>query len=113
MENIKLWGWVVWNQRFKWKIKPKILKDLYHKKKKKKTFFLCMYKIYKVTAETFDKNCIHTIKVNKTDNKSVLWIKLIDIKKKLNVKNIHDLVNKEMKTSNPTDEQIVKHMDQY
>ena len=57
---------------------------------------LCMYKMFKVTAETFAKNCVHTIKVNKTDNKSVLWIKMIDIQKKLDVKNIHDLVDKEM-----------------
>ena len=47
---------------------------------------LCMYKMFKVTAETFAKNCVHTIKVNKTDNKSVLWIKMIDIQKKLDVK---------------------------
>ena len=74
---------------------------------------LCMYKMFKVTAETFAKNCVHTIKVNKTDNKSVLWIKMIDIKKKLNYKKIYDLVNKEImgkfKTSNPTDEQIKKY----
>ena len=49
--------------------------------------------MFKVTAETFAKNCVHTIKVNKTDNKSVLWIKMIDIQKKLDVKNIHDLVD--------------------
>ena len=76
-------------------------------------FFLCMCKLFKVTAETFDKNCVHTIKVNKAVNKSVLWVKMIDIKKKLNVKNIHDLVNKEIsgkfKTNNPTDEQIKKY----
>ena len=42
--------------------------------------------MFKVTAETFAKNCVHTIKVNKTDNKSVLWIKMIDIQKKLDVK---------------------------
>ena len=72
-----------------------------------------MYKMFKVTAETFDKNCVDIRKVNKTDNKSVLWINTIDIQKKLNVKNIHDLVNKEIrskiKTNNPTDEQIKKY----
>ena len=74
---------------------------------------LCMYKMFKVTAETFAKNCVHTIKVNKTDNKSVLWIKMIDIQKKLDVKNIHDLVYKEIKgkfkTNNLTAEQIKKY----
>ena len=42
-----------------------------------------MYKMFKVTAETFAKNCVHTININKTDNKSVLWIKMIDMQKKL------------------------------
>ena len=40
-----------------------------------------MYKMFKVTAETFAKNCVPIMKVNKTDNKSVLWIKMIDIQK--------------------------------
>ena len=31
--------------------------------------------MFKVTAETFAKKGVHTIKVKKTDNKSVLWIK--------------------------------------
>ena len=69
-----------------------------------------MYKIFKVTAETFAKNSVHTIKVNKTDNKSVLRIKMIDLQKKLDVKNIHDVVDKEIKgkfkTNNLADEQI-------
>ena len=80
--------------------------------KKKKIFFLCMYKMFKVNAETFTKNCVHTIKRNKTANKSVSWIKMIDIQKKVNDKNIHDLVDKEIKgkfkTNNLTDEQIKK-----
>ena len=71
-----------------------------------------MYKMFKVTAETFAKNCVHTIKVNKTDNKSVLRKKMIDIQEKLDVKNIHGLVDKEIKgkfkTNNLTDEQIKK-----
>ena len=35
---------------------------------KTKNIFFIMYKMFKVTAETFAKNCIHAIKVNKTDN---------------------------------------------
>ena len=72
-----------------------------------------MYKMFKVTAETFAKNCVHTIKVTKTDNKSALWIKMTDIQEPLDVKNIHDLADKEMKgtfkTNNLTDEQIKKY----
>ena len=69
--------------------------------------------MFEITPKTFAKNCVHTIKVNKTDNKSVLWIKMIDIQKKLDVKNIHDLVDKQIKskfkTNNPTNEQIKKY----
>ena len=54
-----------------------------------------------------------TINVNEIDNISVLWIKIIDIQKKLDVKNIHELVVKEVKgkfkTNNLTDEQIKKY----
>ena len=43
----------------------------------------------------------------------MLWIKMIDIQKKLDVKNIHDLVDKEItdkfKTNNLTDERIKKY----
>ena len=46
-----------------------------------------MHKTFKIGAETFAKDCVPTIKVNKTDNKLVLWIKMIDIQKKLDVKN--------------------------
>ena len=30
-----------------------------------------MYEMFKITAETFAKNCVSIMKVNKTDNKSV------------------------------------------
>ena len=80
---------------------------------KKMIFFLCMYKMFQVTAETFARNCVYTVKVNKTDNKSVLWIKMIDIQKTLDVKNKHDLVNNgikdKFKTNNPTDEDNKKY----
>ena len=69
--------------------------------------------MYKMLLLTHLLNCVHTIKVNKTDNKSVLWIKMIDIRKKLDVKNVHDLVDKEIKckfkTNNLTGEQIKKY----
>ena len=72
-----------------------------------------MCKIFKTDAETFSKNCVYAIKVTKTDYKSVLWIKMIDMQEKLDVKNFHDLVDKEIKrkfkTNNLTDEQIKKY----
>ena len=42
--------------------------------------------MFKIGAETYAKNCVHTIKV-KTDNKWVLWIKMIDIQKKVRCQN--------------------------
>ena len=67
-----------------------------------------MCKIFKFTAVTFTQNYVHTIKVNKTDNKSLLWIKVIDIQKNLDVKNIYGWVYKKIKgkfkISNLTDE---------
>ena len=83
-----------------------------HKIKKNTFFFFYHVKIFKATAETFAKNCVHKVKVTKTDNKSVLWIKMIDTQKRLYVKSIHDLVDKEIKSkfknNNLTDEQIKK-----
>ena len=68
-----------------------------------------MHKMFKVTAETH----VHKIKVNKAVNKSVLWIKVIEMQKELDVRNIHDLVDKEIKfkfkTNNPTNKQIKKY----
>ena len=48
-----------------------------------------MHKMFKVTAETFAKNCVHTLKVNKP----VLWIKMNDIEKNSDAEDIHDLVD--------------------
>ena len=65
----------------------------------RKIIFFNIYKMFKSSAETFAKNFIHTIKVNNTDNKSVLWMKMIDIQKKLDVKNIHDWLVKKLKVN--------------
>ena len=69
-----------------------------------------MYKMFNVTVETFAKNSVHTTKVNKADNKSVLWITMIDIQKLIDVKNIHDMVHKEIIfNNNLRDKQIKKY----
>ena len=47
MENTKLWDWVVWNQRFKWKT-FELFVPL-----KKKNFCLCMYKMNLISAEGY------------------------------------------------------------
>ena len=65
--------------------------------------------MFKISAKTFAKKCVHTIKVNKTENKSVLSIEMIDKQKKLDVKNIRDLVYKDIKTNDLTDKHIKKY----
>ena len=35
-----------------------------------------------INPDTYAKNCVHTIKLIKRDNKSVLWIKMRDIQDK-------------------------------
>ena len=37
-----------------------------------KIYIYIMYKIFKFNAEKTAKNCVHTTKVTKTDNKSVV-----------------------------------------
>ena len=59
-----------------------------------------------ISAETFAKNCVHTISQLKRDKEPVLWIRTKD-RRKLDVKNICDLVDKEIKgnleTNHPTE----------
>ena len=48
-----------------------------------------MNKMVKISAETYVKNCVYTIKVNlKVDNEYSLRIRMIDIQKGLDVENI-------------------------
>ena len=79
---------------------------------KKNIFFLLCIKYLKLLLRHLLKTAFYTLKVNKTDNKSVLCMKMIDIQKKLDAKNIHDLVDEEskgkFKTNNITDEHIKK-----
>ena len=66
-----------------------------------------------IIAEVFAENCIYTIKQQKRD-KTVLWIRIKDLNKKLDIKNIFDLVDKEIKgrfnkDNCPSKEQIRKY----
>ena len=66
-----------------------------------------------IIAEVFAENCIYTIKQQKRD-KTILWIRIKDLNKKLDIKNIFDLVDKEIKgrfnkDNCPSKEQIRKY----
>ena len=73
---------------------------------KKNIFLFCAYNMVNISAKTFSKCCIHSI----TDKEKNLWLRIKDIGKKLSVKNIFDLVDKEIKgkrnTNNPTEQKI-------
>ena len=64
-----------------------------------------MYKVLKIIAETYAKNCIH----NMINKEKILWLRNKDLGGKLSVENIYDLIDKEIKgrfeTRNLTNEQ--------
>ena len=66
-----------------------------------------------IGAETFVKNCIHTISQLKRGKELVLRLRIKKIGRELDVKNIFDLVDKEIKskfeTNYPTEQQIRKY----
>ena len=65
---------------------------------RKRYFLSCAYKMVNISAETFAKNCIHTIKQLRKGKEPVLWIRIKDIGEKLDVQNIGDLIYKEIKS---------------
>ena len=94
MKNIKLWDWVVWNQRFKWKIIE------YFMSSKKIFFFFCMYKMIDIRVETWNKAEVSVIRVHENDNVNKTLLKLLcisDIAKRWGGKNLYDRVDKEIK----------------
>ena len=86
MKNIKLWDWVVWNQRFKWKIIEYFMSS-------KKIFFKCIYKIYLISAEGYKNAGVHFLKVKKTVE---IWASMRDVQDGIGVKNMPDLILKEI-----------------
>ena len=63
-----------------------------------------------ISAETFAKNCIHTTKQLRKGKEPILWIRIKGIGRKLDVKNIFGLFDKDIKgkfeTDYPTEQQI-------
>ena len=73
MRNVKLWDWVVWNQRFKWKIIE------YFMSLKNIIFFLCMYKMVDISAETWNKAEVAVINIHENDNVNKTVFKILCI----------------------------------
>ena len=51
-----------------------------------KLFFLISTKIFLIIADTYVKNCINTLRVDKKENGLVSWINMHDIQDTLGVK---------------------------
>ena len=67
---------------------------------KKNIFFLCMYKMVIISAETQNKAEVAVININENDNVNKLLFKLLcisDVKKRWGGKNLYDLIDKEIK----------------
>ena len=74
---------------------------------KKFILFLCMYKMCLISAEGYKNARVSFLKVQRTDE---IWASMKNVGSGMGVKNISDLVLKEIhgvpKTKNPTKEQI-------
>ena len=82
-----------------------------HKLKKK---LFCMYKWLKLSTKTWNNASVDVIIIHyQGEDKPVLWLRIKDIGEKLHVKNIFDLVDKEIKgkseTDYPAEQQIRKY----
>ena len=71
-----------------------------------------------MSAETFAKNCIHTISQLKRGKESALWKRIKDTGRELDVKNIFDLIDKDLRANlkliipQKNKLEIIKDMDQ-
>ena len=80
----------------------KLLSTLCHQKK---LFFSCVYKMYLASAEGYENANVHYL----PQKNGHIWVSMKDVKFGMGVKNISDLVLKEIygicETKNPTEEQ--------
>ena len=76
---------------------------------KKFFFYLCMYKMYLISAEEYINTGVYSLRVQKTGE---IWPSIEDVGSGIGVKNIFRLVLKEihgvLETKNPTKKQIKK-----
>ena len=61
---------------------------------KKLFFFLCIYKMYLISAEGYKNPGVHCLRIKKTGE---LWVNMKNVRDALGVTNISDLVLKEIK----------------
>ena len=81
MKNMKLWDWVVWNQRLK--IQWKTVKIIEHFMPSKNViFFLCMYKMVDISVKKYTNSKVCTIRVS---NKKLFWVRMYDVQEGIGV----------------------------
>ena len=70
-------------------------------------FFLCIYKIYLISAEGYENAKVDFLTIKTS---SEIWVSMKDVGSGIGVKNISDLVLKEIygicETKNPSKEQV-------
>ena len=68
---------------------------------------MCLYKLYLISGEGYKNGGVQFLRVQKTGE---IWLSVKEVGRGMGVKNIFDLVLKEihgiLKTNNPTKEQI-------
>ena len=69
-----------------------------------------MYKMVLITVQSYIDAKVHTITVG---NRKIFWVKMIDLQNGLGIKNISDLVRKNIQgiyeTKNPTEQHVKKY----
>ena len=87
MKNKKLWDWEARNQRVKQNLSQKQSKIIKHFMPSKNfIFFLCMYKMVDISAETWNKPKVSVTKIHENNNvnKTVLLsLCIFDTQKKM------------------------------
>ena len=83
----------------------KIISENKENAQNQKKIFLYRYKINRISADTFDKNCVYNI-IDKE--------KKLQLRNKIGVKNVYDLIDKKSKcnfgTTNPTKQETNQRM---
>ena len=78
--------------------------------KKKNVFFLVMYKMVNISVDKYTNAKVCTIRVS---NKKLSWVRMYNVQEGIGVKNISDLVKKEIwgifRIKNSTKDQIRKY----
>ena len=89
--------------------KDELSENSRNNRRNSKKLFLCIYKMFNISVQNYKNAQVYTITV---PNRELFWVRMINVQKGSGVKNMSDLVRKEIhgifETKNPTKEQIKK-----